>query len=298
MNVYLSPNGLNQIPGDLIVRWVLRSDLAPVPRTVEMTLRIKNGIEEKLSEGSRFWTGRELLEYTVVKVHREKPVALIQGEDQMATFSITALLSSCARIAYRRERAVIRENARLGALYRECGASAAISDDFPVRRFACFVGQVPSYHLAQAMQEESAVIVLRRGRVSVARIGDLMAQDPLDVIGQTDSTDLIESEFLQRHEIPACISVDDAGAFLTSDPESTRAVIYLPRSDERMLKNMSRVLVVRRIVDSRLAEEINAGDVIEVAGERHVVITAAHSMEQSEGIMESASRFWVGSPSA
>lgn len=294
MNVYLSPNGQDQMPGDLILKWILRSDLTPVPRTLEMTFQDRNGMSERLREGSRLWTGRELLEYRVVKVKKEKPLAVIQGKEQLSAYTVTALLASCAEVAFRRPRAVIMDNAHIGELYRACGASAAIAEDIPITRFVCFAGQVPSFYLAKVMQESSAALVFRDGRLVIARIADLFRQEPKDVIGQTDSTDLVESEFLQRHEIPAFYSVADDGSFVMGDFSLARTIHFLPKSDELVLRNATRVLVTKRVIDSDMAQALNAGDVIEVAGERMVIITAAHSSVLNGGRFETASRFWVG----
>lgn len=296
MNVYLQPEGRDELPADLIHRWVLRSDLAPVPRTVEMTLQIKEGIQERLAVGRTFWTGKEMLEYEVTKAVQHKGSAVVQGSDQLATFSITALLAPCARIAYRRDRAVVRRNTSLGELFRECGAAVAIGNDFPVDRFSCFVGQVPSIQLAKALQEEGAALVFRDKRLSVVRLADMMRQEPVDYIGQTDSTDHTDSEFLERHEIPAFFSTDDDGNFVFGDFSRTRAVRFHPRADERTLRNCTRVMVTRRVVDSRMAQQIKAGDVLDINGERLAVITAAHAMEKRQGVSEMSSRFWLGSP--
>ena len=294
MNVYLKRDGQDMLPGDLILRWVLRSDLAPVPRTVEMTLQVKDGLEQKLAEGASFWTGREMLEYRVVKSKREKPSAVVQGKDQLASFTVTALLASCVGVSYRLPRAVISENTSLGALYRACGANATIAADFPVPRFACFAGEVPSIHLAKAMQEEGAVLVYRGGQLVISRITDLFRQTPVDSIGQTDSTGVVLSEFLQRHEIPAFYSLNVAGGFVKGAFEKARAIQYMPRSDERTLRNASRVLVNKRVVDSQLCEQVNAGDVFAVMGEKLVVITAAHVIDRAEGVAESNSKLWLG----
>ena len=151
MNVYLAENGRDLIPGDMIVRWVARSDLVPVPRTLEMTLRIKNGIEKKLVEGAFFWTGHEGLKYQVVKVERRAGSGVVQGNDQMAVMNVTAMVASCVKVSYRIARAVIRENGRIGELFRACGADIAVAEDIPVKRFACYAGMVPSFALAQVM---------------------------------------------------------------------------------------------------------------------------------------------------
>lgn len=294
MNLYLSAGGKDQVPGDLIGRWISRSDLAPVPRTVEFSVQAKEGMAERMKVGASVWTGRELLEYEIVAAKKELFGGIVQDRDQVGAISVTALLKSVVQITYLRSRAVVRNRATLGEIYRSCGATAAIADDFQVDRFSCFRGQVPSFWITQALQEEGAALVFRDNRLSVKRLKDLVAQDPVQRIGQTDSTDSAESQFIERHSVPSFISTDDAGAFVKGDLDLTRGVRFLPRTSERALRNSTRVLVVRRVVDSDFAQQIIAGDVIEVNQERHVVITAAHQFVQNGGITETLSRFWVG----
>lgn len=294
MNVYLSEGKRDQLPGDLLVRWVLRSDLVPVPRSLELTVRAKDDLAQRLQEGANLWTGRELLKYRIIKSERVKVAGVVQGNDEVAALSVTALLDSCAQVAFRRSRAVIRENTTIGAVYRACGATAAIADDVPLRRFACLIGQVPSFALAQAMQEEGVVLVLRDGRLGLIRLADLFRQRALEGVGQADSGALTESEFLQRHEIPAFYSLNDAGDFVFGDFSRPRAIAFQSRADERVLRNMSRVLVQKRVLRSPLAEQVNAGDLIEVDGSKLVVITAAHVMEQNEGSTEAGTTLWLG----
>lgn len=294
MNVYLSAGAKDQLPGDMIGRWVLRSDLAPVPRTLELVLNDKDDMAQRVKVGASLWTGRELLEYEVVTSKTEKLGGAVQDKSQLGVVKVTALLKSCAPITYLRDRAVVLERVTLGEVFRSCGATAAIADDFQVERFACLRGQVPSFAIAQALQEESAALVFRDDRLAVKRLQDLMAQEPVEVIGQNDSTDANESAFVERHSIPAFISTDDAGAFVMGDMAVARRVVFLPRTGERELRNATRVLVVRRTVDGDLAPQINAGDVLDINGERMVVVTAAHRMQAKDGATETNSRFWVG----
>lgn len=293
MNVWLKENG-DLLAGDMIVKWVLRSDLAPVPRTLELTVRVKDGIEQRLKEGAHLWTGRENLKYRIVKTQRNKPSGLVQGKDQLATYTVFALLDSCAQVTFRRERAVIMENTTMGAVYRSCGANASIGNDLNVSRFACFVGQVPSFHLAQIMQEEGAALVLRDKVLSMTRISDLMKQTSKDVVGQVDTSELTESEFQLRHEVPAFFSIDEAGAFVKGDTTKARAAMFAPRTKSMQLMNMSKVLVTKRVLDSQMAQQVQAGDVVMIGGVKQVVITAAHVFEGGEGIKQSNSRFWLG----
>lgn len=294
MNVFLAAGGQDQIPGDLIVRWVARSDLTPVPRTVEITLQAKDGMEERVQVGKSIWTGRELLEYEVVKAKTEMIGGVVQDKDQIGGIAVTALLKSCVGITYVRERAVVLERATLGQAYRACGATIPFAEDFQLERFTCLRGQVPSFQVTQALQEEGAALVLRDDRLSAKRLSDLLAQEPVDRIGQTNSTDGGESEYLERHNIPSFYSTDDSGAVVMGDFDAARGVRFLPRTSARALRNATRVLVVRRVVDSDLAEQIIAGDALEIDGQRLVVVTAAHQMQAKDGITETSSRFWVG----
>lgn len=294
MNVYLSSGGRDQLPGDLIARWVLRSDLAPVPRTVEFTVRAMEGMKDRLKVGTSFWTGYEMLEYEVVQAKQEKLGGAVQGDEQVGAINVTAALKTCVGVTYLRERAVVLENATLGEVYRSCGGRVAIGDDFNVARFSCLKGQVPTFLIAQALQEESAALVLRKERLSVKRLHDLLAQEPVDGIGQTDSTDASESEFVERHSIPSFISTNDDGAAVLGDMSVARGVRFLPRTPERSLRNATRVLVVRRVLDADMAQQINAGDVMDLNGERLAVVTAAHMMRAKDGNTETSSRFWLG----
>lgn len=297
MNVYMKENG-DQLPGEVIQRWVLRSDLAPVPRTVEMVVNVNADTEAKLKVGATFWTGREMLQYEIVKVDRADPAGVVQGKESLQAMTITAYLASCAKIGYRRATAIISRDRTLGEAYRSCGATASIGSDFTIPRFSVFKGQVPSFALAVALQEQSAALVLRDKKISVMRLADLFKQKPIDAVGQSDSTAKISSEFLERHEVPMYFSTDAQAEFVMGATENARTAVYWPRTDENTLRNMSRVLVLRKVVPSAMAQEILAGDLMNIGGEQLVVMTAAHCYEQREGTTDTKSRIWLGAMSA
>jgi hypothetical protein len=292
MNVWLSENN-ELLPGDLVARLVVRSDLTPVPRTVELSVRLTAETEARIKEGESIWTGQEALRYRIVKVSRSPSSGLIQGDREMAVLNATAILHMSHRIGFRAEKAVIKERARFSDIYRACGAQVAVADDFVVRRFSCFFGQVPSFHLAQALQEEGGALVLRDKKIRFMRLPDLFKQAPVTELVQSDTTETDASEFMERHEIPSFFSTDDAGAFVRGDFDQVRAVNYAPRADVRTLRNMSRVLVTRRVLNSNAAGNINAGDLIRIMDKNLVVVTAAHAFEQSDGATEARSRFWL-----
>lgn len=297
MNLYLSAKG-EQLPGDLVLESILRSDLVPVPRTLEFTVRLKDDLEQRLADGASVWAGRENLEYVIVHGERSNPAGAIQGSSPLQAKRYIAFLASCKDLAKPLSRAVIASNTSLAAMYLACGARVAIDNDFTVSRFAALVGDVPSVAIALALQEEGAAMVLRNGRLSIERLQNLMQQAPLQTVGQFDSTAIQESALAETHQIPAGFSLGTDGAVVRGNYSSARRVVFMPHHDERMLYNLSRVLVRRRVIDSQMAQQISAGDIITVGGVKQLVITAAHRFRDNSGITDTSSRFWVGDLSA
>ena len=138
-----------QIRGDLIKSAVLRSDMTPVPLTLDADIR--GGDEEMdalLAEGKKLSTSAGDLLHIVksVRVAGRNP----QGEREMVAFRVTALLESCLGVALVRQRAIIKESAALSVIYRAAGATLkALDADFPVPRFYCPIGETPSFHIAR-----------------------------------------------------------------------------------------------------------------------------------------------------
>lgn len=293
MNVYLR-EGDDLLPGDVMLKWIGRSDLTPVPRSIEFVVKLIDGVQEKLKTGASVWSGRENLRYEIVKTDREQPLGQVQGKNQQQAMKVTALLHRCASVARPLNSATILTDTTLGAIYRACGAFMPVASDFAVPRFTCFKGQTPSYPIAQALQEEGAALVLRNGSITAMRLTDMAQQAPVADIGQVDSSAKIESEFLQLQDIPSYYSVDDTAAIVLGQMGQARRVKFIPRADVRQLRNASCVLVRSKTVDSTICQQYQAGDVIRVAGENLVIITAAHAFENLEGAQESRSRLWLG----
>ena len=286
MNVYLGDNSTDLIPNDILVSWILRSDLAPVPRTVEFIVQNKDGIDKKLVEGSFFWSGYENLKYRIIKVVKSASTGAIQGDSAMQLFTVFAVLSDFAEICFRRNRAAILRNTSLGEMYMACGAKVSIESDISIPDFACGVGQVPSYAIAKILQEQSAHIVLRNKKLSIVRI--------VDIFGQADTTDKIDSQFQERHEIPSFYSVDDSGSIIKGNFDDTRQIQYIPKKTTEELYNMTKVLVTRRVIDSDMEQRYNAGDLITVNDKNYAIITAAHYTYRYDGVAMTGSKFWVG----
>ena len=90
-------NNGKQIRGDLIRSAVLRSDMAPVPVTLEAEIRIDDDMGKRLAEGQALTMANgDALQ--IVKAEPVLPPAA-QGPRQMAAVRIFAVLQACHSVA-------------------------------------------------------------------------------------------------------------------------------------------------------------------------------------------------------
>ena len=295
MILFLS-NG-RQIRGDLISSAVLRSDLSPVPLTLEADIRGGDeSIDPFLQEGA------EIKDAADNGLHIVKSVRVsgrnAQGDHGMTGYRITALLAPCVSVAYVRSRAIIKESSTLGAIYKAADATVpAIKSDFPVPRFCCPVGETPSFHIARALQEEGGVVRWKNGRLQFLKLKDIFTQKAVRTI-PSNAAETIDGGFLERHEVPWFFSLDSGGQFVFGNRAKPRAVRFAPFTNEQRLQNMTACLVTKKTAKIPFDMRICAGDVIEDEIEtRYAVITAAHvfkSGSDTGGNSETYTKLWLG----
>lgn len=285
-----------QIRGDLIQSAILRSDLSPIPVTLEADIRVDDGMDKYLAEGQLLTLGSGDA-MRIVKSVKVKARA-VQGDREMAAIRVTAILDACHSIAFVRSRAVIKENAALSAIYRAAGATLkAVAADFPVPRFCCPIGETPSFHISRVLQEEGGVVRWKAGKLAFFRLPDLFKQKAATDLPSNASDD-VESGFLERHEIPWFFSLNDAGSVIYGNRDKPRSVRYSPFKNAQRLRSMSRCLVQRKIVKINYSGQISAGDLINFVGADPLcVITAAHVFESGTdgGGSNQYTRLWLGS---
>ncbi len=252
MDIQLANGDL--IRGDAIVSAVLRTDLVPVPVTLECTVRYSKDMEAQLKEGAIVKAGFGMPELRIIWSSPDRgSLGKEQGGKPLGSISFVALLDACADIAFRRAKAIIKENASLGAIYRACGARVSIESDFSVDRFTCFAGGVPSYHIAVALQEAAGALVWMHEarKLKFMRMPDLFEGAPVVTIAG-DDTEQIKSGFLERHEVPWFYSTEKDGAVVHGNRQKTRASAYTPLKSTVTLNNMTRALVHSRTMSGRL----------------------------------------------
>jgi len=294
--VLLSLADGSQVRGDLIASATLRSDLAPVPMTLEADINVGDASIERQLVQDQIITAGSGDKFRIVKAVKAQSKD-VQGERLRAVMRVTALLDSCHAVAFVRSRAIIREQASLAAIYRATGATIrAIGADFPVPRFYCPVGDTPSFHIARVLQEEGGVVRWKDGRLTFIRLPDLFKQVPITTLPH-NASDEVESGFLERHELPFFYSLDASAGFVFGNRDKPRIARFAPFQNEQRLRNMSRCLLRAKVVKVPFDMTIGAGELVQFSdGSKLAVITAAHVWAATSGAGpgKSYTRLWLG----
>lgn len=285
-----------QVRGDFIVKAALRTDLTPIPVTLEAVLRADESVLAQTKEGMVITTGQG----DRLQIISCKPITggTVQGDRLNAAVELVAYLEACTPASYVLERPIVMENQSLQTLYRACGCTMRpMAQDISVPRFVCMKGQTPTFMLARAVQEAGGAVRWKNGRMEFLRLADMLKAAPAMSIPDS-ATKNLQSEFLERHEVPTFYSIADDGAIIYADSTKARSSSYTPRKTKLMLNGMGKVLVRRKEARIDYAGHLCAGDVIEVAGDKPLaIITACHyfaSGTESGGAQQAFTKLWLG----
>jgi hypothetical protein len=279
------------LPTGFLLSAVLRTDLVPVPVSLELEVRHDDELAKQLAEGQKIFVTGKAIELQIIKSQiKQSPQIPDRGMIQ-----VTAVLSSCVAIGYRRQKAVILKSNSLGAIYKACGAKVSIKNDFTVPLFVSFLGQVPSEMIAKVLQEEAAVVRLSGKQLDCVRLADLMKQAPKLSLPQGFG-EQIASGFLERHLVPSFYSTRDDRAIINGNTKKVRAIQYTPRHSERAANNMTSALITKQVLNLSYNDDYQAGDVFNIGGVAMAIITAAHVYEtENEGDGGNQyTRLWLG----
>lgn len=291
MQITLS-NG-TQLRGDLIKKVVYRSDMSPVPATVEAEIRVDDSIRSQLGDKQTINVNGD--DFIIVKPEsasgRES-----QGEHPRDAVRITCFLAATAPVAYMQANPIIKENCLLTEIYRAAGANIrVVTSDFRAYAFTCLAGGKPSEGISQMLQEEGGIVRWKAGKLWFFRIGDLFNQSPVLTLPD-NATDNVQSQLKEHDEIPTFFSFDANGNEIYGNPSGTRRRAYVPRKNQQQLYNMSRVLVRRKVSKINYNESLCAGDLINYQGaDPLVIVTAAHVWTNSAdgGGSSQFSKLWL-----
>lgn len=274
---------------------VLRSDLVPIPETLELDVRLDNSNRSQLKEGKDIYVGGGRAYQIILVELRRRNVE--QSARLVEWVRVTAVLRELQGLTFVRERAVWLENTTLTAIYRACGAqlSADIQGDITIPAYHCLVGDTPTFGIAKLFQEHGGVLRAGENGIEFKSLMSLFDQN----VGLTvppNVTEEIESGFIERHEVPWFVSVDANNNFVLGNNSKARHARYIHRASESVVRNMTRVLIQAKRARLDVNMSIRAGDLAQVGEDKMVVLTAAHAYETGVdgGKVAQYTRVWLG----
>jgi len=289
--VLIKLNNGKQVNSGLIEKIILRSDLFVIPETLEVTLRYDKKVFDALKEGDSFKSGYDDNDYKIIKVEPflGAPQGM-SGDQAIASFRIIAILKQFIKLTYIQKKATIKSSDKLSAIYRSCGYEGNTANDMQAGKFSCFVGDFATIRIQKALQDLSVSPVWMTDTLKFVKNSEILSKQP-SLQFESDTTTSINSEFLQRHEIPENYSTKgDKAKTIAGGTGKPRILEYRPREKESTLLNASKVLINKKILTSNYNASHKAGDVFLIAGKPFVVITALHSRGQNKEY----SKYWLG----
>lgn len=279
---------------DKFVTGVLRTDGVPIPASVEFQVILDDEIDALLKEQSVISIGENYLEMVIIKrvVHETNTV---KGDKFIVLGAYIAVLKGCENLINPMTRAVFSENSTIGACFRACGCKLKIVEDVPLTKFFCAIGATPTYEIARKCAEEASVIFCTAdGKIVVKRLSQILQGEPV-AFYEKSSVQWVNNPVKLNHAIKTYQTVAADGSTIEGELNAGSRTAFYPNLDARRLKNLSTALVTRGTMVRQYEPERKAGDIIDVGGNKYVILTAAHRFDT--GVLGAAtvtaSKFWI-----
>lgn len=290
MNIYLEDGSL--IGGSNLVTGIYRTDLVPIPITLELVVKSDDRIADLLAIGSKLITAREV-ELIVVKSDVVSEQSIKAGKRVRAIHTIS-LLAGCEPLIYATKKAVSLTDTGMNEVYRAFGAKVRFKKDIKLASFVCLKGTLPTTAIAKALQKESAVICYDGDGLSVIRLNDLMSRKTPALLDPS-GVQWVNSPSTTQHENTNYLAIDTNGTDIIGTTAAGQSVGYYPRADARELKNLKRVLVTKARVIRQIDESLDAGNIVSINDQSMVVLTGAHRYDSGAlgGNAVTATKAWL-----
>jgi hypothetical protein len=283
------------VRGDSMLKATLRSDLAPIPLTFEAVFRTNTQTAAQFKDGAVL-TVNDIAMRIVKAVPVHMADGGVQGKEPFSGTHVTAFPDGLQALALPRTAAAIFENGSLAGAYRACGATVPVSGDFHVDLFSCMVGEIPTFAIARALQEQGGAVMWRGKQLAAMSFRDMFAQTPNKSL-TVDSSESVNSAHLIADQIPVFWTVGPDGQVISAPRrDAAQKLAYVPRRTQAALNAMGRVIVNKRNVQGVLDPSLRAGDMVNVQGTPMVFITVAHHVDNGSdgGGGAQYTRSWLG----
>lgn len=288
MNIQLEDG--SQI-GNTLISAIYRTDLVPVPVTLEIVVKADDRLHELLLVDKALTTPTGV-QLTIVKSQVINEQSIKAGK-RIAALHVIAVLSGCETLLGVTKKAVSLENTSFNEVYRALGAKVRIKRDIKLTSFICLKGQMPTVAIAKALQKESAVICHTEQGLSVIRLNELMNSSA--TLFDKSAVQWINHPNAIRHGNINYLSIDDNGSDILGTTRAERSIEYYPRADNRELQNLRRILITKATITRQLDDRLDAGKLITVDDKNLITLTAAHRFESGAlgGPAVMATKAWL-----
>ena len=291
MNIQLE-DGQSIAGGDLVSA-IYRTDLVPIPITLELVVKTDDRLRELLAIGKPLLTSKAVA-LTIVKSQVINEQSHKAGK-RIAAIHVTAVLAGCEPLLGVTTRATSLKDTSFNEVYRALGAKIRIKRDIKLASFICLKGQAPTVPIALALQKEAAVVCHTEQGLSVLRLNELMTGEA--VLFDKSAVQWINNPNAIQRGNANYFSVDDNGTDIIGEARSERAIQYYPRADSRELQNLRRILITKATITRQLDERLDAGKLITIEDNKLVVLTCAHRFDSGAlgGRAITATKAWLAS---
>lgn len=282
----------NQEIGSDLLSAILRHDLVPIPVSLEITCRATDELVQLLTIGKTLTLANGVA-LTIVKSQHFANHVIKDGK-RTGSIAVIAILQGCESLVNVANKAVIHENVSFGEIYRSLGARLKVNGDIKVNSFVCLKGQLPTTRIALALQKEGAVVCydLKSQSIHIKRlqdlfVGDAINYDPSNVqwLSSTQSDTLYNTYYLSLDNTSSVVGQVNAG----------KNIDYIPRTDNRELQNLRRILITKGVIIRSIDERLSAGSLLSIDEQKYVVLT--HAIRFDTGSMGGgavmASKAWI-----
>ncbi len=292
MLIQIAKNG-QSIGMQNIIAATLRTDLIPVPVTLEATIKVENDIKDLIYNGAVLLVSDQHIPVTIVKLN-EIRTQTIQDDTRLKYFSIIAVLQGCESLIDPQSKLISLEDSSFAAVYKACGCKVPVGNNISLMKFSSPYGVFATYEIAKRLQEEAAVIVYRDKKLNIMRLQQLFKQEPVTML-DSGAVSWIDNPKIEQREVPSFVSVSEDGQIIEDSLKNNAPGYYYPGLDARRLKNLRTVLVTRGMITRALSMNLNAGDIVLINDTKYIILTAAHHFESGAvgGATAHATVLWL-----
>lgn len=291
MNIQLDSG--QAIGGSDLLSAIFRSDLVPVPITLELLVKANDALYSALSVGKQIIIKGEIaLNIVKSQVLNEQSV---KAGRRIAAIHAVAVLAGCEPLLSVAKQAVSLKNTSFNEVYRALGAKIRIKRDIKLEKFICLKGQAPTHAIALALQKEAAVICYQSDGLSVLRLNELMSGDA--ILFDKSAVQWVSNPNITIKGNINYLSIGDNGSDIIGQVREQRPIDYYPRVNNRELQNLRRILITKATITRPLDDRLDAGKLVMVDDKKLVVLTGAHRFDSGAlgGGAVTATKAWLAS---